>query len=173
MRLFIAVEVGSPLKEELVKIQEKIKMSSSSGRFPLPDSFHITLAFLGETDPRLLGQIAKAMEDTLKGGKMLLSLKDVSFKRSAEGSLAVAELEERPDLTSRQAGLKKELRRLGINFDSKPFFAHVTLARKVKVPDDFKLEVPPARMVASKAILFNSELTSNGPIYTPLSEVFF
>ena len=52
MRLFIAVSFPAPLREQLRQAAGRLQGQCLRGRFTLTDNFHLTLAFLGETERR-------------------------------------------------------------------------------------------------------------------------
>ena len=58
MRLFIAVSFPAPLREQLRQAAGRLQGQCLRGRFTLTDNFHLTLAFLGETERRAAAEAA-------------------------------------------------------------------------------------------------------------------
>ena len=48
MRVFVALELPSSVKDKLVTYQDKIKDLYPVGNYSLGDNFHVTLKFIGE-----------------------------------------------------------------------------------------------------------------------------
>ena len=65
--------------------------------------------------------------------------------------------------------VRSKLDEAGIPFDHRPFYPHITLARKPVVPERVDLEeitVPPAVMTVREVCLYKSEHGENGMEYT-------
>ena len=60
MRLFIAINFNSETKENILKVQSRLK-ECSTGSFSRPENIHLTLAFLGEVEPAGVEIIKHAM----------------------------------------------------------------------------------------------------------------
>jgi len=57
MRCFVAIELDSKTRAELAPVLEKIAVMSLDCTPVLPEALHLTLAFLGEKNPRQLSDI--------------------------------------------------------------------------------------------------------------------
>ena len=66
MRTFIALEFDKELKNKLGSIQYKLKKNSITGRWVYVDNFHLTLKFLGTTNPQNVDKIKATLGDIAK-----------------------------------------------------------------------------------------------------------
>ena len=62
MRLFIAAELPENLLEALAETSARLR-DTVKGRYVAPDSFHLTLAFLGEVEANRIDAAARAIDD--------------------------------------------------------------------------------------------------------------
>jgi len=60
LRLFLAIELSAPIRESLAGIRERWPVGDAQVRWSEPDSFHLTVVFLGEHDPVALPGIQEA-----------------------------------------------------------------------------------------------------------------
>lgn len=81
-------------------------------------------------------------------------------------------LRESDGLDSLAARVRESLDLRGIGYDPKPFCAHITLARHVRLPAGTLPDLPfPQPEKASHVTLFRSFLDSSGATYKPLHAV--
>ena len=135
MRLFIAVNPGSEIKDKIMKLQEQLRSQSARGSFSRPENFHITLAFLGETPEGRAGVICNLME------KIQAAPFDVVFNRTGCFTHSRKELwwigpdQKSPGLSglvSIHDQLLGLLLEAGFAADTRPFRAHITLGREIR-----------------------------------------
>ena len=65
-------------------------------------------------------------------------------------------------------GVRAELTKAGFSLDNRPFKAHMTLARRVRLPEGRLLKMPPVQMQVKEICLMKSERGEKGLVYTPL-----
>ena len=162
MRLFIAIELESNIKNTLLEIQSSMKRSGMTGNYTTIDNTHITLAFIGEySNPEHVLEVMKGVSFspftiTLDGF--------VSF-----GALWWAGLAKSDDLSSFVKKLRHALSDAEIPFDKKKFSPHITLVRKSVCRKGLpKVNVPHKSMTVKKISLYRSDRGKNGMIYTEL-----
>ncbi len=131
-------------------------------------NYHITLAFLGDTDDRALQKLSEILED-FKHEPIELNLNDVAYQAAPEvlwlGSDQV------PDsLVSLQKKCRQVANRIGARASSKRYRPHVTLARRVVVPPTAALLEPEFLFTSSSLVLWSSTLSSQGARYSTLAE---
>jgi 2'-5' RNA ligase len=135
MRLF----VGIPLDEEARRGVEKVVKKLKRGHWPVkwekPEKWHVTVAFLGELTETEIDKVIKAVEKGVRG------IKPFEIRLKGLGSFPdlvlprVVWLGLKGDLKNMARiykGVREELRKLKLEFDEKPFRAHVTLGRVSK-----------------------------------------
>lgn len=159
MRLFIALNFNAEFKAVLNGIIGEVRKTAPSGNFTHPENLHLTLAFIGETDR--LSDVKKAV-DTVSASRFSLSLGTggrfgeiywVGFRRSAM-------------LESLAEEVRAALEAGRIPFDRKPFKPHITLAREVYLPADFRPVIPEATTNIEKISVMRSERVGSKLVYT-------
>jgi RNA 2',3'-cyclic 3'-phosphodiesterase len=181
-RLFIAVEVSPAARAELAAAQRHLQ----DGHFPVkwvaPDTMHMTLHFLGETDVGLLPQLSAALRETLSGvGTMRLHLDGTgAFPNLRRPSVVWAGVGGATATLERaQKAAGRALESLGLPRETRAFRAHLTLGRARRDATPAQLErlgtairalpsLAPASWEVERVVLFRSQLLPSGPIYTEI-----
>jgi len=133
MRLFIAFEIPEQIKEHLICLMEDLKPLCNGARWVRREDLHITLAFLGETDPSLVPVIADVLEDAacnFKAQNVRITHLG-TFPNTTHASVLWTGIEKNPQLFTIADVVRKNLSEQNpqITFDAKPFKPHITLAR--------------------------------------------
>ena len=168
MRLFIAAELPESLFEALSETSALLR-GSVHGRYVAPDRFHVTLAFLGETDAVRLGELAELIDDACAGRDPVHARLGAlgSFGRRKSATLWQA-VESDGALEELAGDMRARLRDAGFSFDDKGFLAHMTLMRSA----DLTAGALPMPHIASGEIdavtLFKSDLSGAYAVYAPL-----
>ena len=183
MRLFVSVDLPPELTEPLADLQAEFG-DAAGVRLTDPSQAHVTLKFLGETDPDRVDEIEQAIERavddsgvepfecTIQGLGVFPALDYISVVWagvSGDGATALTQLHD---------ALETELTALGFDDESHEFTPHVTLGRM----DDAR-----GKSLVQKAVqecdstvgsfqvetvrLTESTLTDEGPAYETVSEV--
>ena len=66
-RTFIAVEVGSPAREVMLRLLKQLSSELTGVRWTQPDQLHLTLKFLGDIDNRDLPEACNQMRAACEG----------------------------------------------------------------------------------------------------------
>jgi 2'-5' RNA ligase len=184
LRTFVAVLIPSELKAKIAAVQEDLRRAAPDVKWVKPESFHITMEFLGDTDSRLVDDIREALK------RVCAEVEPFDVEFAGVGAFPNAR---RPRVV--WAGVKagtQELAKLagkvadallplGFQKEDKPFRAHITIGR---VKDERKVSMlTPAlentetgalgRFQAASIALMQSDLRREGPIYSVLAEVPF
>ncbi|HEX4779917.1 MAG TPA: RNA 2',3'-cyclic phosphodiesterase [Usitatibacter sp.] len=131
MRLFFALWPDDALREALGRVG--LVLAARAQGKPVPAAkLHMTLAFLGEVAAERFAPAADAAA-RVKGEAFELLLDEVGAFRSARVAW-VGSTAGHPALTALQTALAGELRHEGFELESRPFAAHVTLARRIARP---------------------------------------
>lgn len=171
MRLFVAAELPENLVDALADTSAQLR-GSVKGRYVAPDSFHVTLAFLGEVPGGRVDAAAQALDVGCSGFaafEVALGPLGSFGKRSAatlwQGFAETGELANLAD------SVRKELRANAFDFDGKSFKAHITLMRKADLASG-ELPMPAiGRGAIERVTLFRSDLSGSRPVYEPLHTV--
>lgn len=167
MRLFIAIQPDSEVRNALRGVQNELRRRGVEGNYTKVENLHLTLAFIGEyPDP---DAVLDAMEQVrFKGFSLHLS------ELGAFGDVWWTGMEGGDELDALVRRLRRALAEKGIPFDRKAFRAHVTLIRKPSYRSDPRLEtmvVPQTEMAVERISLMLSTRGKNGMIYTELGSV--
>lgn len=169
MRAFVALELPEAFADEVAGLARQLRVVCE-GRFVSPDSHHLTLAFLGEVGEAETRLAMAAIDDACAGmGPVPLAASGLGiFGRSRDATLWLG-IEPADELTSLAARLREGLAARGVAFDEKPFLAHVTLARRVRMPRGTLPDLAfPRPDVATRTTLFRSHLEPGGARYKAL-----
>ena len=187
MRAFLAVPSEAMWVESARGLVEKLGGSLPRAVWTRPESWHLTLRFLGDSvSPEFVSGLAEVMEaaslETVPGE--ILAGPPVVFPERGRprvvgvGFLPSSGLESVSALAPRAEEAAVEL---GSPAEDRPFHAHVTFARireswPPEAVEQYRREVtawtfPPWR--ARSCVLFESRLGPEGAVHTPLYEWTF
>lgn len=189
IRCFIAVELTPEAREQLARLQQRLKASlpAHAIRWTPPENIHLTLHFLGDVQTDRIDLVGRMLREVAAGFRpFALTLADLgSFPNTRRPRIVwVSVCGQTERLASLHTELGAELQK-GIGFvpESRPYSPHLTIGR-------VKKEIAPGRLQelgrhleqARSAVghladlyvdrihLIRSELTSGGPIYTHIRE---
>ncbi len=186
IRSFIAVELPDELKLELTQLEARLKLGQQPWvKWVDPYSIHLTLKFLGSIAADRIGEITRAMEAAVQGiPPFHLEVKDLGvFPNLRRVQVAWVGIDGEVDkLGQLQQRIESNLVPLGFAPESRPFTAHLTLARlRNQASSDerqrFGQLIASTRFEAACAIevdainLMRSQLTREGAIYSRISSV--
>jgi len=186
VRSFIAIELPEGLKVELIQLQGRLKLGEQSWvKWVDPNSIHLTLKFLGNIAVGRINEIIRAMEEAVLGiSPFHLEVRELgafpNFKRVQVAWVGVGG--EVDKLVQLQQRIDSNLAPLGFAIETRPFTAHLTLARlrDRASPDErqrFGQLIAGTRFESAYTIkvdavsLMKSQLTREGAIYSRLSSV--
>lgn len=180
MRLFI----GIPLPGEYAQIIGEIhaawkKRLASKVSWVRPELAHVTLKFLGEVDEEKVGAIVQAMRAAARGSFTMQGGAGGFFPATGAPRVVWVGLRQGgEECAAYFEQLDGGLAKAGFVAESKPFSAHLTVARvkaAMRSDDwpglliDLKRDWPV--FTVSHAVLWQSVLKSSGPEYRRVAEV--
>ena len=150
MRLFIAIGLPRRIREGLLRDNALVRSRCSRGSFTREENLHLTLAFIGETEPERLDTVKEAMDGAV-------------LWRSLDG----------PGLSELQQALSEELEARGFPQEKRRFTPHLTIARHAVLRKGTELralssELTSSAFTAKEITLFLSEQADGVRKYTPL-----
>lgn len=181
MRLFIALPVPENVRREVTRRSDPLRRELPQARWVDPDTMHLTLVFLGETDSELLPALDDAMRPAfaafqpfqlrLTGGGTFPNPQPGGRARPArvawvgiDGGTELPALREHVVAAARTA--------VDYEPEPRPFHPHLTLARcrapwRREEVSTFLHQYPRGQKLAdpfevNRGILFESHLTSHG-----------
>lgn len=174
MRLFAAVPLAEPAREEIVRVLGALRSEQWPVRWVGDEVVHITLKFFGEVRDERLDVIAEALRLASAGARpMTLQLGALgAFPTERRPRIIWAGIDTHPEFTALRERVENGCDAIGFAREGVPFVPHVTLGRVregQRLPAD-ALRTPaaaisPERFRADELVLYESLLTSAGPRY--------
>ena len=174
MRAFVAIPVPEDICERLEDLQSNLPV----GRLADPETFHITLAFLGEEPVERIEAAHEALEG-LAAAPFSLRLDGLDTFGGATPKTLFAAVAPSDPLATLQRKVRSLLHGAGIMPDRARFRPHVTLARfRPGSGTEAGLmrfltrhaTFGTAPFPVTEVVLYRSHLTGDGAIHEPLAE---
>ena len=172
MRAFIALDIPETFRSDTRELSLQLR-TLVKGRFMKSDTYHLTLAFLGETDEATIQAIMPILDDLAKHYPVVSLYPSGlgKFGRSHDATL-VLRIQQNETLMSLVDDLRKQLAHKDIFFDNKAFKPHITVARRAALPkahlDNLRFPQPAQ---TERLVLYKSTLTPEGAHYKVLYEI--
>ncbi len=126
MRLFIGIPIANAVVAELAAISARLRSAADRLRWAAPDTWHITLQFLGTVSPEQYSCLTTHLGE-LRSQPVPIHLGTLGvFDRAG---IFYAGVELSPALVSLQQRVVTTTARYGFLPESRPFRPHITLAR--------------------------------------------
>ena len=186
MRIFISVEFGKQVKDELRKIQARLPEFQENLRFSSPskdktfevvgkktenENLHLTLKFLGEIDEHEVDIVREKLRE-VKLKKFESELDEIGVFNPSFIKIIWISLKNCEGL---QAEIDKAL--LGLFKTEERFMGHVTIARVKNVKDKKRfvekireIKVEKVKFKVDRFYLMESKLSEKGPEYRVVEE---
>ena len=162
-RLFFALWPDEALRSKLADYQPLLK--GCGGRLVVLENLHITLAFLGSVDSTTRACLEDAA-DVIATPTFTLQMDELGFWRRPQ-VVWLSARETPPPLLALVAALKQAMIGCGLEPESRPFQAHLTLMRKAwRAP--LELNPPAMDWPVADFALVASDIRSEGVRYEVL-----
>jgi len=180
-RIFIALKVNAEI--ELLRMIASLKdaLRNDSVKWTHVDNIHITLAFLGDTQDRIIDEIYPVLNKKCSGyGSFQIILSGCGVFRSLNDPRIIwTGIQLSDKLTGLNSSIISGLKELNIKLEDRPYNPHLTVGRIKHINDIRILESLIARyknaelqsVNADQVILYESILLPAGPIYKPLAKL--
>lgn len=180
MRLFVATPLPEEIEQYLGEIIDRLADHSGGIKWVAAKNIHLTLRFLGETEPARVGKVTNLIDDVASQYAAVDTVLDNlgGFPNLKKPRIIWAGLDNGIEELS-QIALQLELgvRKLRFEPEQRRFKAHLTLGR---IRDHrqlgdmaeqlVRLRVEPHPFRFDRIVLFKSTLTPGGAIYERLHE---
>jgi len=177
VRLFVALELPAPVRSDLWAWAREHAGSAERLRLVDPDSLHVTLCFLGNRPATEVDEIATTCRTAVSrlAAPHLEVAAAVWLPPRRPRVLTVKLTDEAGRLATIQSALAHALAAGGFYTpETRPFLAHVTVARVRRDAHSPRIE-PPApkepRFTSNRVTLFQSRLGHGPAQYEPLSSI--
>jgi 2'-5' RNA ligase len=177
-RTFIAVDIGDATRASATALQKELSKGGADVKWGAPETMHVTLLFLGEVDDRELHAVCRAVKEVAAGEPpFALRVAGVgAFPTPRRPKIVWAGITEGAEPLRRlYSALEGRMLELGCyRKEERGYTPHLTLGRAKSDADSAALaaEIPKraawdgGRTTADEVLVFGSELTRDGPVYT-------
>ena len=135
MRLFVALEIPSAVRDNLAALIEELRAIDASSaknkaRWVRAENLHMTLKFIGNVDVGKLDTIRAALGEVSAGGAVELRFRGLGFFPNEKRPRVLwAGIVASPNLALLTAEVDARLEKLGIPRETREYAPHLTLAR--------------------------------------------
>ena len=170
MRLFVAIPLAAEVKKQLASACAPLKCDGDALRWSAPDSWHITLQFLGSTREEQYACVIAGLQG-ISGAPVPVALDGLGcFDRAG---VFFAGVQVSPGLASLQQSVATAMAPCGFAAEEREYHPHITLARagrgdrRALLNLKMKLRSQPSfsRFVAREFCLYESFLGPGGSKY--------
>jgi 2'-5' RNA ligase len=169
MRLFIGLPLAAAVIDELRAASARLRSAADGLRWTTPESWHVTLQFLGNTSPEQYACVVACLR-ALQSPPVPVCLEELGcFERAG---ILLASVRLAPELLLLQQRVTAATQPCGFVPETRPFQPHITLARskgrqhpldnlkaKIRRPANF------TRFTAREFLLYESFLSPAGSRY--------
>lgn len=174
MRLFVAVPVAEPAREQIRGLLGRLRSAGWPVRWIHDEGLHMTLKFFGEVGAERLDVIAEALRFAAEGaGVLTLELGDLgAFPSRIRPRVLWVGVHAPAALELLQDRIERGCEAIGFPPEGAPFQPHITLGRLregQRLPpgglDEHAEGFERVQFVAQELVLYESVLTTGGPRY--------
>ncbi|MBD3167325.1 RNA 2',3'-cyclic phosphodiesterase [bacterium] len=177
IRAFIAIDTTDEAKRALEETALELRDRDCRVTWVKPDKMHLTVKFLGDIDEEQADELGTSLDRVAAGfAPFDMALEGVgAFPNPKRARVVWVGIEEDPLLVALHGKIESAAEAVGVERDPRSFRPHLTLGRVKELPKRSGL---PGRIMdatferlivpVEELILFRSELTPKGPIYTAL-----
>jgi 2'-5' RNA ligase len=181
-RTFIAIELPPQVRAHLADCQQRLRRAGGDVRWVRPDIIHLTLVFLGDVPADMLGDLEAAVREAAAPfGVLTMRVQGAGRfpPRGLPRTIWIGIEETSGGLARLQAAIASATAAFAEKPEDRAYTAHLTLGR-VKSPrggcdlagaiDAMSGATGPS-FEAREVTVFKSDLSPQGPTYTPLARV--
>jgi len=182
MRLFVALEIPSAMRENLAALLKTLRAVSPQTRWVRPENLHVTLKFIGEAPEAKLAAIRSALAGARSDQPVTVDFRGLGFfPNDKHPRVFWAGIEASPNLKTLAADIDNGTEKLGIPREQRTFSPHLTLARfePPGLPEKLRSAIHEnatrnfGTLRATKFHLIESKLKPSGAEYTTLESFAF
>ena len=133
MRLFVALDIDEAIRRRMHRFVEGVRGFAPDVRFVGPESFHITLKFIGEKPPEMMERIKSALA-AVRAEPIEITFQGYGFFPTPKAARVFwIGTEADSGLSALASAVDDSLTTLGIEKEPHAFSPHLTLARAGRV----------------------------------------
>jgi 2'-5' RNA ligase len=176
IRVFFAIDFPPGFKTTLSENLSELKFFYKNAvRWIKPDNFHITLHFLKQFDPEDMVKLKQLVMDEMKKiNPFTIEFNTIElFPNSHHPKYISLHVEPNEKLSQLVQLIGQSIKTLNYPIDGRQFRAHVSLGRILQrqIPAFPEMVFPKLDVKIKEVVLFQSEPTTEGSSYTPLTRI--
>ena len=178
IRTFVAIEATDEIRAAGQHLIHQFAQRAPGVRWVAPQQIHLTLKFLGDVDEREIYGICSTLERLISRiDHFQVECRDLGAFPSSDRprTLWMGIRDQTGQLADLQGRIEETLMPLGFPRETRQFHGHLTLGRIRRQPGDTLRTLLASHAVdefgilpIDEVVIFASELTKEGPHYTPL-----
>ena len=174
MRTFIAFEIDENIKKKIHQIAKEFKKNFYSVKLSSKENIHLTMRFLGNISEEEFNIVKEKLSSYNGRKSQEVILDELGFfpSRFNPKIVWIGSKTSYPYLEEIYNDFRDSFNSLNIGEkEFRNFKLHITIARvkkKLVIPKEYSLKFEPIKLTLNKLTIFKSDLTKEGPIYTPL-----
>lgn len=129
MRLFVAIDLDSEIRERVAGYVEGLEKLATDARWTPPEAWHVTLKFIGEADEVMLARIKEQLAKISAAPAHIRVRGTGFFPTPRSARVFWAGIEGDANLLALAEAVERTLGAIGIAFEERAFTPHLTLAR--------------------------------------------
>lgn len=183
IRSFVALELTDEVREQLAVLLQRLQRTSAAVKWVEPENLHLTLKFLGEVPEEQIELVGKTLKAVAQATEPFsFTVKGVGgFPDLRRPRVLWVGVEALQALIKLQQLVEKAMEQLGFPPEYRVYHPHITIGRVKTVTGIEKVreilreyaDVKFGEVLASHLTLFRSDLSREGPTYTPLAKLNF
>jgi RNA 2',3'-cyclic 3'-phosphodiesterase len=182
MRLFVALQIPSVVKENITGLIEQLRVASPQTRWVRSENLHVTLKFIGEVAEAKLDTIRNALTATRSNRSVTLDFRQLGFFPSEKHPRVLwVGIEASTNLQTLANDVEQALEKLGFPREDRPFSPHLTLTRfqSPRLPEKLRAAIQEnanrdfGTLRSNEFHLIQSKLKHSGAEYTTLESFRF
>jgi RNA 2',3'-cyclic 3'-phosphodiesterase len=182
MRLFVALETHSAVRENFAELLQTLRAVSPQTRWVRPENLHVTLKFIGEVHVTKLAAVGVALAQVRCEQPVTLEFRGLGFfPNERHPRVFWAGIEASPNLKDLVADIEEATETLGNPREQRPFSPHLTLARfePPRLPEQLRAAIQESAsrdfgsLRANQFHLIESKLKPSGAEYTTVESISF
>ena len=129
MRIFIGLDIPEETRAAITRYMDGLRNFAPDVRWVRPESFHVTLKFIGEQSPDNVERIKRELA-TVKTASFEIAFRDTGFFPNAKSPRVFwVGIHAAEELAKLAADVDEAVARIGIPRDTNPYRPHLTLSR--------------------------------------------
>jgi 2'-5' RNA ligase len=179
VRSFVALELSDEVREKLAELLKRLHQTNAAVKWVEPENLHLTLKFLGEVPEEQIQNIVEALRAVAqKFEPFSLTVRGVGgFPDLRRPRVLWVGVEATNPLMRLQQLVEQAMEKLGFEPEERAYHPHITIGRvkgmagidKVRAILSEHADICFGTVLIKHLTLFRSDLSREGPTYTPLA----